>query len=126
MQRKFFVKMLRIVSAASLAVLLAGSAYAAFKNMAIVTAANSKLSDVPMADLVKYCKGTSKTWPDGKNFTIVIKSPDAPEMNGVLQKLFGGTPTEAKAAIYKLNESRTVVKIASSDEDVLKTVEATP
>src|SRR5262249_25180747 len=120
------IKIVRVIFVACLAAFFVVSAHAAFKNMAIVTAASSKLSDVPMADLVKFCKGTSKTWPDGKNFTIVIKNPDAPEMNGVLQKLFGATPSEAKAAIYKLNESRTVVKIASSDEDVLKTVEATP
>ena len=126
MQVRLSVNMIRTIAVFCLAASLAASAHAAFKNMAIVTSANSKLNDVPMADLVKYCKGTSKTWPDGRNFTIVIKNPDAPEMNAVLQKLFGGAPSEAKAAISKLNESRTVVKIAASDEDVLKTVEATP
>ncbi len=119
-------KMMRVLAISCLIAMLAASTLAAFKNMAIVTASSSKLNDLPLADLVKYCKGTSKVWPDGKNFTIVIKNLDAPEMHGVLQKLFGGTPAEAKAAISKLNESRAVVKIVGSDEELLKTVEATP
>jgi hypothetical protein len=106
--------------------MFAASTFGAVKNMAIVAAAGSKLSDVPMADLVKYCKGTSKSWPDGRSFSIVIKNPDAPEMHGVLLKLFGGTPTEAKAAIAKLNEGRTVVKVVENDEELLRVVEATP
>jgi ABC-type phosphate transport system substrate-binding protein len=102
------------------------STVAAFKNMAIVTSATSKVIDVPLADLVKFCKGTTKAWPDGRNFSMVIKSPDAPEMHGVLQKLFGVTGSEAKAAIAKLNETRTVVKVVDSDDELLKAVEATP
>jgi len=47
-------------------------------------------------------------------------------MHGVLQKLFGGTLAEAKATIAKLNESRSVVKIVESDDELLRTVEATP
>ena len=126
MRERLSVKMVRILVVFSVAALLATPAFAAFKNMAIVTATGSKVNDVPMTDLVKYCKGTAKAWPDGKNFTIVIKNPDAPEMHGVLQKLFGGTPAEAKAAISKLNEARTVVKIVDSDEELLKAVEVTP
>ncbi len=96
-------KAIRVLAIPGLAAVFAISTLAAFKNMAIVAAASSKLSDVPLADLVKYCKGASRTWPDGKNFTIVIKNPEAPEMHGVLPKLFGGTPAEAKAVISKLN-----------------------
>jgi len=102
------------------------SALAAFKNMAIVTSASSKVNDVTLADMTKFCKGTAKAWPDGRNCSIVIKSPDAPEMHGVLQKLFGATGSEAKVAIAKLNETRTVVKVVDSDEELLKAVEATP
>jgi hypothetical protein len=126
MHDRLCIKVIRILAVPCLAALFAVSALAAFKNMAIVAAASSKLSDVPLTDLAKYCKGTSKAWPDGKNFTIVIKSPDSPEMHGVLQKLFGGTPAEAKAVISKLNEARVVVKIVDSDEELLKAVEATP
>ncbi len=104
----------------------AASTLAAIKNMALVTAASSKLADVPLADLVKYCKGTTKAWPDGRSFAIIIKNPDAPEMRGVLMKLFGAAGGDAKAAIAKLNETRTVVKIVDGDDELLKAVEGTP
>ena len=98
----------------------------AIKNMAVVASAGSKLSDVPLADLIKYCKGTAKSWPDGKNFVIVLKNPDAPDMHIALQKLFGGGVSDAKVAIAKLNETRQTVKIVGSDDDLLRTVDATP
>ncbi len=119
-------KLLRACAVLCVLAICAVSTLAAIKNMAIVTAASSKLADVPLADLVKYCKGTAKAWPDGRNFTIVIKNPDAPEMRGVLMKLFGAAGGEAKAAIAKLNETRTVVKVVDGDEELLKAVEGTP
>jgi hypothetical protein len=106
--------------------LLAAGAFAGIKNMAVVVAAGSKLADVPLADLAKLCKGVQKTWPDGKNFTLVMKDPESPELRAVAQKLFGATPGEIKALIAKLNESRLTVKIVDNDEDLLRTVEATP
>ena len=57
---------------------------------------------------------------------LVLKNPDAPEMRGVLLKLFGGGATEAKIAIAKLNEAHQTVKIVDSDEDLLRAVDATP
>ena len=88
--------------------------------------AGSKLADVPLADLIKYCKGAAKAWPDGKNFVIVLKNPDSPEMHIALQKLFGGSASDAKVAIAKLNETRQTVKLVDSDEDLLRTVDSTP
>lgn len=106
--------------------MLAVCAVPATKNMALVVAAGSKLSDVPMADLTKFCKGAQKAWPDGKSFTLVMKDPEAPEMRVVVQKLLGSSPGDAKAVIAKLNESRPFVKIVTNDEDLLHTVESTP
>ena len=126
MNVRLFSKLMQGSVIACLMAMFAVSAFSAAKNMAVVASAGNKLNDVPLADLVKFCKGTIKVWPDGKNFTIVMKNPDAPEMHGVLQKLFGGTPAEAKATIVKLNESRSVVKIVESDDELLRTVEATP
>jgi len=111
--------------AASLAFLLLPSA-AAIKNMAVVASAGSKLQDVPLAELAKLCKGTQKTWTDGHAFTLIMKDPESPDMRIVVQKLFGMPPTEAKTAIAKLNESRTLVRVVETDEDLLRTVEATP
>lgn len=106
--------------------LASATALAGIKNMAIVVSAGSKLTDVPLADLTKLCKGTQRTWPDGKNFTLVMKDPESPEMRVTAQKLFGAAPGEIKAMIAKLNESRLIVKIVDNDEDLLRTVEATP
>ena len=119
-------KTLRIPALMCCFLLLAGAVIAGIKNMAVVVSAGSKLTDVPLADLTKLCKGTQKAWPDGKNFTLVMKDPDSPEMRGVAQKLFGSAPGEAKAVIAKLNESRLTVKIVDNDEDLLRTVGATP
>src|SRR2546430_7111562 len=65
--------------------------------MAVVVSAESKLTDVPLADQTKLCKDTQKTWPDGKNFTLVMRDPESPEMHVVAQKLFGAAPGEVKA-----------------------------
>ena len=119
-------KRLRIAAVLRCLLLMAGVALAGIKNMAVVVSAGSKLADVPLADLMRLCKGVQKTWPDGKNFTLVMKDPDSPEMHVVAQKLFGAAPGEAKAMIAKLNESRLTVKIVENDEDLLRTVEATP
>jgi len=117
---------MRLLAAVFLATTLGVPAVPAVKNMAVIASAGSKLADVPLADLVKLCKGTQKTWPDGKNFTLVIKDPGSVEMKVATQKLFGATGMDAKAAISKLNEGRETVKIVGSDEDLLRTVGATP
>ena len=117
---------MRIAAALCLAGMLAAPAAPAIKNLALIVSAGSKLADVPLADLAKMCKGTQKAWPDGKSFVLVMKSPESPDMRVVVQKVLGGAPGDAKAAIAKLNESRQVIKIVDNDEDLLRTVEATP
>jgi hypothetical protein len=119
------LKSLRLASAAILFALCCHPAVPAIKNMAVVISAGSKLADVPLAELVKYCKGSAKAWPDGKSFVIVLKSPDLPEMRVALQKLFGGA-SEARIAIAKLNETRQAAIIVGSDDDLLHAVDSTP
>jgi hypothetical protein len=106
--------------------MLAAAATPASKNMALVVSAGSKLSDVPLADLTKYCKGTQKAWPDGKSFMLVMKDPESPDMRVVVQKLFGAAPADVKASFAKLNETRVIVKVVANDEDLIRTVGATP
>src|SRR5215468_10120497 len=125
MKPKQMTKGLRIAAIGCLS-LAVGTALAGIKNMAVVVSVGSKLTDVPLADLTKFCKGTQKTWPDGKSFTLVMRDPESPEMRYATQKLFGATASEIKATIAKLNESRLTVKIVDNDEDLLRTVEATP
>jgi len=118
-------QVLRGAIALAVACAFSSGAVPAIKNMAVVASAGSKLTDVPLADLVKMCKGASKAWPDGKGFVLVLKNPDALEMRAALSKLFGGT-ADVRAAIAKLNETRQVVKVVDTDDDLLRTVDATP
>ena len=120
------LKKSRIAAVSCCLLLLAAAGLAGIKNMAVVVSAGSKLTEVPLADLTKLCKGTQKTWPDGRTFTLVMKDPDSPEMHVAAQKLFGTAPGEAKAMIAKLNESRLTVKIVDNDEELMRTVGATP
>jgi len=121
-----FPSRVAIIVTLGIAALLSSAALPAVRNMAVVVSTSSKLSDVALADLAKLCKGAQKTWPDGKAFTLVIKDPQAPEMRVAVEKLFGAEPTEIKAVIGKLNDSRPTVKIVDNDEDLLRTVGATP
>jgi ribosomal protein L23 len=116
----------RLIALACAGVLLGLPAAPAIKNMAVVASAGSKLQDVALAELAKLCKGTQKTWADGRNFTLVMRDPELPELRVAVQKLFGITPGEVKSAIAKLNETRAVVRIVETDEELLRTVEATP
>ena len=120
------VKLLRGGFAAILFALACTPAVPAIKNMAVVASAGSKLADVSLTELVKYCKGSAKAWPDGRNFVIVLKNPDLPEMRVALQKLFGGGAAEARLAIAKLNETRQAAVIVDSDDDLLRAVDTTP
>jgi hypothetical protein len=99
---------------------------AAMKNWAIVVAAGSKLQDVSLIDLSKLCKGSQKTWPDGRNFTLVIHNPDSPEMKSVLEKIFGVSETDLKPTVSKLTESKSILKVVESDEEIIRTVGVTP
>jgi hypothetical protein len=100
--------------------------FAALKNWAVVTSARSKVQDIPLSDLSKLCKGTEKTWPDGRVFTLIIRDPQMPEMRAAVQKLFGVDGSELKALLAKLNGTRTVIKVVDTDEDLLRAVEAIP
>src|SRR5882762_1411200 len=94
--------------------------------LAVVVATGSKLSDVALTDLARLGKGAQKSWPDGKNFILVMKSPESPEMRLTVLKLFGDASGDIKAAIAKVNELHASVRIVGSEEDLLRTVEATP
>lgn len=100
--------------------------WGAVRYLAVVASAESKLAGVTLAELAKLCQGTMGAWPDGKSFTLVMKDPEAPEMRLAVQKLFGVEPVAVKAAITKRNAVRKTVLIVESDDEVLRTVAATP
>jgi hypothetical protein len=47
-------------------------------------------------------------------------------MRYAIQKLFGVEAPELKSLLAKLNETRKVLKIVGTDEDLFRTVEVTP
>lgn len=120
------VRLLQLVVVACVLFVCALPLFPAMKNWALVASAGSKLQDVTLVDLEKLCKGSQKAWPDGKSFTLVMHDPESPEMRAAVQKLFGVAPAEVKPLLAKLNESRAMIKIVENDEDLMRTVEATP
>lgn len=121
----------RVTRSALCAVVLSGvfaaaSVLPAIKTMAVVVAADSKLPDLTMAELVKLSRGTQKTWPDGRSFTLVLKDPAVPEMRVAMQKLFGVAPADVPAAIAKINQTRPLIRIVAAEEDIFRTVTTTP
>ena len=120
------LRSLRVSGLAALLLLSALPLLSAVKTWALVTAAGNKLQGISMTQLEKFCKGSQKTWPDGRNFTLVMHDPESPEMHGMIQKLFGVTGPEVKPLFAKLNESRPVIRVAETDEDLLRMVSATP
>jgi hypothetical protein len=99
---------------------------ASAKKWAVIVHGGSKLQEVNLADLAKLCRGEKSSWPDGQSFTLVMLDPEAPEMRGPIQKLFGVSSAEMKQHVAKLNASRPFIKIVDHDEDVLRAVDATP
>ena len=96
-------KSLRCAAVMALLVWACTPAVPPIKNMAVVVSGGSKLADLSLVELVKYCKGTAKVWPDGKNFVIVLKNPDAPDMRVALQKLFGSGGSDVKVVTGHLH-----------------------
>lgn len=115
-----------VLTFSALTLLLSLPVLPAIKNIAVVMSAGAKLQDVQLSELTKLCKGTQKTWVDGKSFTLVMSDPGLPELHPAIQKLFGMPPADLKAALGKLNESRTLIKIVESDVEILRTVQETP
>jgi hypothetical protein len=120
--RPVFTMFLRLAAALFLIGALTAPAGSSIKNWAVVISTGNTIQNVPLADLTKLCQGTQKTWPDGKNFTLVISDPAAPEMKVPIQKLLGLSGEDLPAAIAKLKS----VKIVEGEGALLATVESTP
>ncbi len=119
-------KTLRFAAPAAVLFCAALPLLAAMKNWAVVVSAGSKLQDVSLSDLSKYCRGTQKTWPDGRNFVLILRNPDSPEMRSAMEKLLGSLGTDTKPASTKQGEARPIVKVVDSDEDLIRAVGSIP
>ena len=85
---------------------------------------------ITVPDLVKVCKAQTNRWPDGKPVTFIMRSPSAPEMKMVLEKIYGMSESEVEWPHRRL-QSRThpnhpAIVIATSDEDLVNKVASLP
>lgn len=99
------------------------------KDVALISNKANTLKNLTFPDLVRICKGQMGHWPNGRPVTLVTRDPSSPDMRIVLQKVYGMTASEVSDLITAANHGRTdhpAVMIVSSDEAVVKRVEATP
>jgi ABC-type phosphate transport system substrate-binding protein len=97
--------------------------------MALVANKDTPLKSVAMPELVKICKGQTSKWPDGRLVTFVTRDPGSPEMQIVLQKVYGMSANEVNAVIAAANHDRVdrpAIVVVNSDEAVVKKVQSTP
>jgi ABC-type phosphate transport system substrate-binding protein len=112
-----------------IALAMACAQVASAKDVALVSNKANTLKNLTFTDLVKICKGQMGRWPNGRPVTLVTRDPSSPDMRIVLQKVYGMTASEVSDLITAANHGRTdhpAVMIVSSDDAVVKRVEATP
>lgn len=109
--------------------ILITASLAAARDLALVSNKSNSVSAVTVAELVKVCKAQSNRWPDGKPVTFVMRSPGAPEMKLVLEKVFEMSESEVGGLIANSNHGRAnhpAIVIATSDEDLVNKVASLP
>jgi ABC-type phosphate transport system substrate-binding protein len=109
-------------------ILLAAS-FAAARDIALVSNKTNTVDAISVADLIKVCKAQTDRWPDGKPITFVMRSPSAPEMKLILEKIYGMSEKEVSSLIVASNHGRSAhpaIAIVSSDEELMNKVAATP
>ena len=96
--------------------LLAVSALAEAKQLAIIADTANPTTNVTAADLAKIFNGHVRNWPDGKPITIVVRDVSTADMQPVLRKLLNMTPEQAKQFV---DSHHGVVVVADSDDAVI-------
>jgi hypothetical protein len=97
----------------------AGSCLVQAKQLAVIADSSNTTTNLTAATLVKIFNAQTRTWPDGKPITIVMRDPSSADMHLIMRKLFSMTPEQAQAFIQEHKES---IIVADSDEAVLRFV----
>lgn len=108
---------------------LLGASLAAARDLAVVSNKSNALGAITVPELVKVCKAQTNRWPDGKPVVVVMRSPSAPEMKVVLEKVYGMSEKELNSLIVASNHERgnhPAILVATSDEDLVNKVASTP
>ena len=109
--------------------MLGWTATAQCKDLALISNKSNEVVAITLPELVKVCKGQTSRWPDGKPVSFITRDPAAPEMKLLLEKVYGMSKDEVKAAIASANHSRAnhaATVVVDSDEAVVKKVESLP
>jgi hypothetical protein len=114
----------------SLCIFFAASiSLAAARDLAVVSNKSNSVSAISLPDLVKFSKGQTNHWPDGKSVTLIIRSPSTPEMKLFLEKIYELPESQVKEIIAAANHGRMghpAVMIVDSDDDLVNKVASIP
>jgi ABC-type phosphate transport system substrate-binding protein len=108
---------------------LISASLASARDLALVSNKSNSVGAITLPELVKVCKAQNNRWPDGKPVTFVMRSPSAPEMKMVVEKIYGMSGSEVRDLISASNHGRTnhpAIVIAASDEDLVNKVASLP
>jgi ABC-type phosphate transport system substrate-binding protein len=106
-----------------------GASLAAARDIALVSNKSNAVGALTVTDLVRLCKAQTSHWPNGKPVTFVMRSPSAPEMKIILEKLYGMSENELNSLIVTSNRGRPAhpaILVATSDDELLNKVASTP
>ena len=109
--------------------IMIGASLAAARDIALVSNKSNAVGALTVNDLVRLCKAQTTHWPDGKPVTFVMRSPSAPEMKIILEKVYGMSENELNSLIVTSNHGRPAhpaILVATSDDELLNKVASTP
>ncbi|MGC2371596.1 MAG: substrate-binding domain-containing protein [Candidatus Sulfotelmatobacter sp.] len=109
--------------------IMIAASLAAARDIALVSNKANPVGALTVADLVRLCKAQTSHWPNGKPVTFVMRSPSAPEMKIILEKLYGMSENELNSLIVTSNRGRPAhpaILVATSDDELLNKVASTP
>jgi ABC-type phosphate transport system substrate-binding protein len=120
----FYRRTLGICFFLAVSVSLAGA-----RDLALVSNKANSVSTITLPDLVKFSKGQTNRWPDGKSVTLIMRSPSAPEMKLFVEKVYEVSESQVKEIIAAANHGRMghpAVMIVDSDEELVNKVASLP
>lgn len=109
--------------------LAASVSLATARDLALVSNKANTVSAITLPELVKFSKGQTNRWPDGKSVTLIMRSPSAPEMKLFLEKVYEVPESQVKEIIATANHGRVghpAVMIVDSDEELVNKVASIP
>ncbi len=92
------------------------------RQLAVVTDTANPATNLTASDLTKIFNAHTRTWPDGRPITIVLRDPSSADMQLVLRKLFGMSQEQAHDFIQ--THKGTII-VADSDDAVIRFVSST-